>query len=205
MEPSFPLFDLHAESGWRQISSIHIDAGPHVMVEQASFRTPSRAHDVKWTIAHRKAAVAVIPMLEDGRLLLISQERIPVRHTMWEFPAGQIDLPYDEVTCGSVVETALSELREEAGCELSPGGQLEPLGWYFPSAGFTQEVVYLFLARPVRIAHEPRPVGSEYISGTKQVTLEELLGMIAANEVTASITLAAAAKLCALGAQKSQG
>jgi hypothetical protein len=71
------------------------------------------------------------------------------------------------------------------------------LGWYFPSAGFTQEIVYLFLAKTVRIVQEPKPVGSEQINGIRKVTLDELLTMIERNEVTASVCHAIAAKLCA--------
>jgi hypothetical protein len=71
------------------------------------------------------------------------------------------------------------------------------LGWYFPSAGFTQEIVYLFLAKTVRIVQGPKPVGSEQINGIRKVTLDELLAMIDCNEVTASVCHAMAAKLCA--------
>ena len=198
MQPAFPLFDLlKAEAGWQHTSSTFVDAGPHVQVEHAKVTTPTRSAPVTWTIVNRKAAVAIAPMLEDGRLVLIAQERIPVRHTMWEFPAGQIDVPYDQVTHQNVIDTALNELREETGCELAEDGKLEPLGWYFPSAGFTQEIVYLFLAKTVRIVQGPKPVGSEQINGIRKVTLDELLGMIDCNEVTASVCHAMAAKLCA--------
>jgi len=205
MEAPFPLFDLNAEAHWQHMGSTFVDAGPHVQVEHAKFLTPTRFAPVPWTIVNRKAAVAIAPMLEDGRLVLIAQERIPVRHTMWEFPAGQIDVPYDQVTHQDVIDTALNELREETGCVLAEDGTLEPLGWYFPSAGFTQEIVYLFLAKTVRIAHEPRPAGMEQINGICKVTLRELLAMIARNEVTASVCHAIAAKLCARSSQALPG
>lgn len=201
MQPAFPLFDLNAEPGWQHTGSAFVDAGAHVQVEHASFLTPTRFAPVTWTIVNRKAAVAIAPMLEDGRLVLFAQERIPVRHTMWEFPAGQIDVPYDQVTHQDVIDTVLNELREETGCVLAEGGTLEPLGWYFPSAGFTQEVVYLFLAKTVRIAHEPRPAGMEQINGIRKVTLSELLAMIDSNEITASVCHAIASKLCARSGQ----
>ena len=193
MEAPFPLFDLNAEAHWQHMGSTFVDAGPHVQVEHAKFLTPTRFAPVPWTIVNRKAAVAIAPMLEDGRLVLIAQERIPVRHTMWEFPAGQIDVPYDQVTHQDVIDTALNELREETGCVLAEDGTLEPLGWYFPSAGFTQEIVYLFLAKTVRIAHEPRPAGMEQINGICKVTLRELLAMIDANEGTDCVCQAIAA------------
>jgi 8-oxo-dGTP pyrophosphatase MutT (NUDIX family) len=39
-------------------------------------------------VVQRKAAVAVIPVLEDGRFVMVHQERLPVMQTMWEFPCG---------------------------------------------------------------------------------------------------------------------
>ena len=44
-----------------------------------------------WTIVHRKAAVVVAPMTRDGKIVLIHQERIPIRQAIWEMPSGQID------------------------------------------------------------------------------------------------------------------
>ena len=40
---------------------------------------------------HRKAAVIIAPMTRDGRIVLIRQERIPVRAAIWEMPSGQLD------------------------------------------------------------------------------------------------------------------
>src|SRR4029434_3921164 len=81
-------------------------------------------------------------------LVLIRQERVPIRATIWEFPAGQIDehAEHDEAAIGA---TGLRELREESGYELESGGSVISLGHYFPSAGFTDEHSYLLLARPV--------------------------------------------------------
>jgi 8-oxo-dGTP pyrophosphatase MutT (NUDIX family) len=97
---------------------------------------------------HRKAAVAVAPMTEDGRLVLIQQERIPIRTAIWEMPAGQID-DSGEIDQSAVEAVALGELREEAGYELAPAGKLIPLGDFFSSPGFTDEHSFFFLARPV--------------------------------------------------------
>ena len=117
-----------------------------VVTEQV--RSPARAQPRSWTVVHRKAAVVVAPMTADGKLVLIRQERIPIRAALWEAPAGQVD----EESDGGVPETeavALRELREETGYQLSAAGKLVPLGYFFSSAGFTDERAYLFLARTV--------------------------------------------------------
>ena len=83
-----------------------------------------------------------------GRLLLIRQERIPIREALWEFPAGQIDSP-EEKDDAAIRATAERELREESGYELGPQSELIAMGCFFSSPGFTDEHSYLFLARGV--------------------------------------------------------
>lgn len=196
----FELVRVENGHGWQQTASRMAYESPHVHVEDVTVLTPQRPHKpAHWTIVHRKAAVAIAPVLEDGRFVLISQERIPVHRTLWEFPAGQIDLPANDVTHEDVISTAITELREEIGGELVPGGTLEPLGHFFPSQGFTQEHVYLFLARPVHITGEAVPQHGEKFGDTRLVTSTELRRMIADNEITTALTLALYARLAALG------
>ena len=68
-------------------------ANPYLQVFITTVRTPSRPAAPPWTVVHRKAAAVIAPMTPDGRFLLIRQERIPIRAAIWEFPAGQIDIP----------------------------------------------------------------------------------------------------------------
>ena len=93
--------------------------------------TPSRGEKpAHWTVVHRKAAVVIAPMTSDGNFVLLKQERIPVRQSLWEFPAGQID--EEDTTDEKVVsDTAARELREETGYELPPGGEMMALGLFF--------------------------------------------------------------------------
>jgi len=195
--PDFDLYIPGAEPGWVKTRSETAFVNPHIGVERAWFTTPNRREEVPWMVVQRKAAVAIAPMLVDGRYVMVHQERLPVMQTMWEFPAGQIDT---EVTRESIIHTALNELREECGCALdNEHGTLEPLGWYFPSQGFTDEIVYLFTAKPVCVVSRPEPDGSEHISDVRFVSAGELRGMIAANAITNALTLALYARIAAQG------
>ncbi len=195
--PDFELYTPGLEAGWRKTRSEMALDNPHVKVERAHFITPNRSAEVPWMVVQRKAAVAVAPVLEDGRFVMVHQERLPVMQTMWEFPAGQIDT---EVTRESIIHTGVNELREECGCVIDPdGGTLQPLGWYFPSQGFTDEIVYLFTAKPVCVVSRPQPDGSEHISDVRFVSAGELRGMIAANAITNALTLALYARIAAQG------
>lgn len=195
--PDFDLYIPNQEPGWQKTSSEMVYENPHVSVEKARYLTPSREKDVPWMVVKRKAAVAIAAMLEDGRFVLIHQERLPVMQTMWEFPAGQID---SAVTRESLLHTIHNELREECGCAVDPEkGSVESLGWFFPSQGFTDEIVYLFIAKPVCVVSRPQPDGSEHISDVRFVSAGELRGMIAANAITNALSLALYARLAAKG------
>ena len=198
--PEFDLFRVEDRDGWQKVDGEMVFDNPHIQIEKAHYLTPHRrTTPVPWMVAHRKSAVAVAPVLEDGRFVLISQERLPVQQTLWEFPAGQIDELNGHECRETIVRTALNELREECGCVLAEGATLEPLGWFFPSQGFTNEHVYLFKAEPVCVAGQPEPEGSEHISDVRFVSPGELRGMIAANEITNALTLALFARMTARG------
>ena len=77
--------------GWETISSQTHFESAHLRVVTEEVRSPAREQPRSWTVVHRKAAVVVAPMTADGKLVLIRQERIPIRAAIWEVPAGQID------------------------------------------------------------------------------------------------------------------
>lgn len=138
-------------------------------------------------------------MTPEGKIILIRQERIPIRAAIWEMPAGQID---EVITQDPTVieEVALRELREETGFELAEGGELISLGDYFTSPGFTDERGYFFLARAVR----PCAAGhsrdeSESILDCRAFSAQELLRMIDQNEIRDANTLGIFARLVARG------
>ena len=198
--PDFELFRVEDKDGWKKVSAQQTYSDPYIQIERAQYLTPGRSQTpVTWTVAHRKSAVAVAPVLEDGRFVLISQERLPVQRVLWEFPAGQIDEPDGHEHRATILDTVLRELREESGCELAAGGTVEPLGYFLPSQGFTTEHVYLFRASPVCVVSSPEPDGSEHISDVRFVSPEELRRMIAENEITNALTLALYARMSARG------
>jgi len=183
--------------GWETISSTHHFHNDHLEVVTDQVRTPTRSEPHSWTVVHRKAAVIVAPMTRDGRLLLIRQERVPVRAAMWEMPAGQID--HDGADEAQIKKVALRELREEAGYELAKDGALISLGHYFSSPGFTDEYGYLFLARPVVPCEQGKRDEGEAILDCRVFAIDEIRRMIAGNEIRDANTLGICARLAARG------
>lgn len=183
---------------WKTISTERQFADPNLEVVTERVESPARPDPRKWTTVHRKPAVVIAPMTRDGKILLIRQERIPIRQAIWEMPSGQIDdHGADEK---KIKDVALRELREETGYELTSDGQLVRLGHYFSSPGFTDERGYLFLARPVQPCEE----GSHYDEGEsilacREFGVEEIRRMIAENDICDANTLGICATLAARG------
>lgn len=96
------------------------------------------AQVVRQYVAH-PGAVAVIAMDDDGRVLLLSQYRHPVRHVLWEPPAGLLDVEGEDEQ-----SAAARELAEEADLV---AGSWSRLVEFYSSAGGSSEHITVFLAR----------------------------------------------------------
>jgi ADP-ribose pyrophosphatase len=182
------------QNAWETISSERHFANPHIEVATYQVRTPSRSQPRSWTIVHRKVAAIIAPMTRDGRIVLIRQERIPIRTAIWEMPSGQVDSAAE-----TIEQIALRELREESGYQLAKDGKVIALGDYFSSPGFTDERGYFFLARPV----EPIPNyvrdETESILDCRAFSVPEIRRMITENEIRDANTLGSCARLAARG------
>lgn len=185
--------------GWEIVSrEIHF-RNDHLEVATEEIQSPARSEPRKWTVVHRKRAVVIAPMTAEGKIVLIRQERIPIRAAIWEMPAGQIDEAGDPDS-SAMEAVALRELREETGFELAEGGELVALGDYFTSPGLTDERGYFFLARPVRPSAEGQTHDeSESILDCRAFSAQELGRMIDSNEIRDANTLGLCARLVVRG------
>ena len=109
-----------------------------VEVEHARFPNGTE-HEVA-TVRHAPCVV-LIPIQDDGRIVLIRQYRHSVKRDLWELPAGGID------TGESPEAAAVRECEEEIG--LVPG-RLERIGGLFPSPGYCDEEMIFFRVSDLR-------------------------------------------------------
>lgn len=101
--------------------------------------------EATFEIVRHPGGAAVLPVLEDGRLVLIRQYRAPVGQMVLEIPAGKLDSGEPPEHC------AERELIEEVGYR---AGTLEKLGEMLTAIGFCDERLHLYLAIDLRPAEQ---------------------------------------------------
>ena len=110
--------------------------GPYVQLRRDIIF--AEGHSPKtWEMIIHPGAVAVLPIDNDGNIILIEQWRRSVNRIMIEIPAGLFDLGEDAATC------AQRELQEEIGYLAK---KLTPMGGVFVAPGLSSEYVHLFVA-----------------------------------------------------------
>ncbi|WP_037670301.1 NUDIX hydrolase [Streptomyces griseus] len=122
-------------------------------------------------------SVAVLALDEEGRVLLIKQYRHPVRHKLWEIPAGLLDVPGE-----NPLHAAQRELYEEAHVKAEDWRVLTDV---YTSPGGSDEAVRVFLARGLseadgqRFASEDEEADMEHA----RVPVEDLVRGVLAGEL----------------------
>jgi ADP-ribose pyrophosphatase len=131
-------------------------------------------------VVRQTGSVAALPVLDDGRIVLVRQYRYAVSDFVWELPAGRRD-PSESPEAG-----ARRELEEEVGLRAA---SLEPISTFWTTPGFCDEVMHLFRATGLE-SIPPRPEADERIEpGT--FTLDEAMAMLARGEIREGKTLVA--------------
>jgi len=131
-------------------------------------------------VVRQPGSVAALPVLEDGRIVLVRQYRYAVADFVWELPAGRRD-PGE-----TPEEGARRELEEEVG--LHAGG-LELFLSFWTTPGFCDEVMHLF--RATSLTEVPaRPEADERIE-PRTFTLDEAMEMVKRGEIREGKTLVA--------------
>lgn len=102
---------------------------------------PNGAPAVRELIRHQ-GAVAVVPIMDDGRVIVERQFRYPLNEVITEIPAGKLDSISEDR-----LEAAKRELREETGYTAE---EWISLGDYHPTVAYSDERITMFLARGLK-------------------------------------------------------
>ena len=134
----------------------------------------------EWDYIHHNGAAAVLPVLDDGRILMGRQFRNALDRYTWEIPAGKLDTP-DE----SGLVCATRELEEETGYK---SDNLELLITIRTTVALCNERIEIYVAKDLESSKQHLDE-NEFID-VKAFTLEELMGMILNQEIEDSKTIA---------------
>ncbi len=135
----------------------------------------------EWDYIHHNGAAAVIPVLDDGRILMVTQYRNALDRYTLEIPAGKLDFPEE-----SGIDCAGRELEEETGY------RSENLEWLLTlrtTVALCNERIEIFLARDLKPSKQKLDEG-EYVT-VKAYTVKELKEKIYAGEIEDSKTISA--------------
>lgn len=146
-------------SGYRVDSSEVVYRGHLGQVRVDQVRMPDGDTAAR-EVAEHVDAVGVVPLDDDGRVVLVRQYRHPLGRHLLEIPAGLLDVEGE-----GVEDAARRELAEETGLAAD---RLERLTRFENSAGWSDEATTVFLATGLR---EQRP-GDGFVAEHEEAAME---------------------------------
>lgn len=136
-------------------------------------------------------AVAIVPMLPDGKVIVERQFRYPLDKVITEIPAGKLDGKSEDR-----LEAAKRELREETGYTAD---EWIDIGDYYPAAAYSDERITMYLAKGLHKGQQE--LDEDEFLNIVAVDLHELVEQIMKGEIADGKTMAALLKAARLSDQ----
>ncbi len=140
-------------------------------------RLSNKSIAIREIVEHPGAAV-IVALDDQQRVLMVRQYRSAAGKELLEIPAGTLNSGEDPALC------ATRELKEETGYHAA---QWEPLGYLYPSPGFSTEKMFLYYARQLTQA-AASPEEDEEIT-VEWVPLAQAMDMIESGEILDAKTI----------------
>jgi ADP-ribose pyrophosphatase len=166
-----------------QVHSEQVYKGHFLDVRRDTVRLPN-GHEVGREYVVHPGACVVIPLLDNGDVVLEKQFRYPVGREMIEFPAGKLDEGEDPLIC------ALRELREETGYTASEWAYA---GCMHLAIAYSTEVIHIYFARGLSLGE--RALDEEEFLDVFTAPAQQLIAWCADGTVTDAKTVTCALHL----------
>lgn len=163
-----------------EIRKVHDGRIFSVVVETV---TLPKGHSLNVEVVRHPGSVVIIPVADDGQLVLVRQYRHPLGRWLWELPAGSLKKGEKSD------DAAIRECHEEIG--LVPA-KVERLGSFFPTPGYCDEEMIFYRATGLRepgASERAHPDEDEDIE-PKRFALDDLRRMIEIGEIVDLKTVA---------------
>ena len=157
-----------------------------------------KGKNVKWDFLSHKGAAAVIPIMDDGKILMVKQWRNAIDRFSLEIPAGGkdcVDEPYRNQWAlpggfskpgESCDETARRELEEETGYKSE---HIEFLQRIIPAIAYSGELIDIYVAR--NLIQTKQSLDPDEDIELEAYSVEELVEMILQNKINDAKTISA--------------
>lgn len=157
----------------KQVESELVFDGAVVHLYKDKVELPDGTYSMREYVKHI-GAVCVIPITDEGEVILERQYRYSVDRVLIEIPAGKLDYVGEDFC-----EAALRELREETG---AVAAEMIDMGDYFGSPAIMGEHIRMFMAKGLTFGETELDEG-EFLEVFK-VPLQEAVDMVLRGEIT---------------------
>ncbi len=130
-------------------------------------------------IAIHPGGAVVVPVKDDGKIILVKQFRYPLQKTLIELPAGKLDKDEDPLIC------ATRELEEETGYKAK---EIKKLGQIYTAPGYCTEILHIYYAKGLTPGNHNREEG-EHGMEILEISLDEIEKMIDQGDINDAKTI----------------
>jgi ADP-ribose pyrophosphatase len=161
---------------WKRIGSRTLHRYGRVVIREDVVRLPEGG-ERRYPVMQLGTSAGVVPLMADGRVILVRQYRHVTDDFAWEIPGGG-GQPGE-----SPGDTAQRELREETGYR---GGRLRRLGSFWPNNAYLDEVIHVYVAED--LTRDPLPADQDERLEQRAFPFCEALAMAQDDRITCGLT-----------------
>lgn len=123
-------------------------------------------------IVEHNGGVTVVPLTDNNEIIFVRQFRYPYKKVLLEIPAGKLEKNEDHRDAG------IRELKEETGAKAK---DFIFLGEIYPSPGYTEEKIYLYLAKGLTFSEQQ--LDEDEFLLVEKIPVEKAVDMVIKGEI----------------------